>query len=184
MGRNGPNAPRRRGWRAIVPLLLAGALVAPTAAQAPNGEAEAMVRFTLTLARFVQWPDGPAAPGAPLRLCLLHNSPAVEAAFASRKGLTVTSRPLELRSGAAVKGATCDLLFVDASAGSVGLDSLASAAAALTIGSGDGFLSRGGMVELVNVNDALRFDVNMKALRHAGLGLSAQALKLARHVQE
>lgn len=174
----------RRGRRALVLLLAASLCAGPTAAQAPSGEAEAMARFTLTLARFVQWPGGPAAPGAPLRLCLLQNSPAVEAAFVSRRGTTVTGRPLEVLSGAVAKGAACDLLFVDASAGSAGLDALAASTAVLTIGSGDGFLSRGGMVELVNVNDALRFDINMKSLRHAGLGLSAQALKLARQVQE
>ncbi|MFT3954291.1 MAG: YfiR family protein [Piscinibacter sp.] len=174
----------RRGCGAIVLLLAAMTGVEPTAAQAPSSEAEAMVRFTLTLARFVQWPDGPAAPGAPLRLCLLQNSRAVEAAFVSRKGTTVTGRPLEVLNGAAVKGAACDLLFVDASAGSAGMEALAASAPALTIGSADGFLSRGGMVELVNVNDALRFDVHMKPLRQAGLSLSAQALKLARHVQE
>ena len=44
--------------------------------------------------------------------------------------------------------------------------------------------SHGGMVELVNVNDALRFDVNLKALRGAHLGLSSQVLKLARQVRE
>jgi YfiR/HmsC-like len=175
---------RRGGPRALALLLAAGLAGGPVAAQAPSNEAEAMARFTLTLARFVQWPAETAVAGAPMRLCVLHNSPAVEAAFASRKGTPVTGRALEVLSGAAVKGAACDLLFIDASAGTAGLEALAVAAPVLTIGSGDGFLSRGGMVELVNVNDALRFDVNLKPLRSARLGMSAQALKLARHVRE
>jgi len=177
-----PRSGRRR--RAVALLLAACLGIGPAVAQAPHGEAEAMARFTISLARFVQWPDGPAAPGAPLRLCVVHNSPAVEAAFAGRKGTPVTVRPLEVLRGAAVKGAACDLLFIDASAGSAGLEALAGASSALTIGSADGFLSRGGMVELVNVNDALRFDVGMEPLRQARLSLSAQALKLARRVQE
>lgn len=184
MGADRATLPRRRRGRAIALLLAAGCAAGPVPAQAPSNEAEAMARFTLTLARFVHWPAEVAVPGAPMRLCLLHNSPAVEAAFASRKGTAVTGRPLEVLSGSAVKGAACDLLFVDASAGSSGMDAVASSAPVLTIGSADGFLSRGGMVELVNVNDALRFDVNLKPLRSARLGLSAQALKLARRVQE
>jgi hypothetical protein len=40
------------------------------------------------------------------------------------------------------------------------------------------------MIEVVNVNDALRFDVNLAALRAAGLALNSQALKLARQVFE
>lgn len=175
---------QRRGRRAIALLLAAGLAAGPVHAQAPSNEAEAMVRFTLTLARFVQWPAEAAVAGAPMRLCVLHNSPAVEAAFASRRGTPVTGRALEVLSGAAVKGVACDLLFIDASAGTAGLEALAVAAPVLTIGSADGFLSRCGMVELVNVNDALRFDVNLKPLRSARLGLSAQALKLARHVRE
>lgn len=180
-----PTAPPRRRARRAWGLLLAACFARePAGAQAPSNEAEAMARFTLTLARFVQWPADPQPAGVPLRLCVLHNSPAVEAAFASRKGTAITGRPLEVLSGPAVKGAACDVLFVDASVGSIGTQALSSATATLTIGSADGFLSRGGMVELVNVNDALRFDVNLKSLRAARLGLSAQALKLARHVQE
>jgi hypothetical protein len=54
----------------------------------------------------------------------------------------------------------------------------------LTLGAVDGFLSQGGMVELVNVNDALRFDVSLKAVRSAQLALSSQVLKLARQVRD
>lgn len=185
MNRARPNAlARRRARRAWVLLLVACFVRGPAGAQAPSNEAEAMARFTLTLARFVQWPGDHQPVGVPLRLCVLHNSPAVEAAFASRKGTTITGRPLEVLSGAAARGAACDVLFVDASGDRVGTQALPGATPTLTIGTADGFLSRGGMVELVNVNDSLRFDVNLKSLRAARLGLSAQALKLARHVQE
>lgn len=180
-----PNAPPRSRARRAWALLLAACFArGPAGAQAPSNEAEAMARFTVTLARFVQWPVDSQSVGAPIRLCVLHNSPALEAAFAIRKGTAITGRPLEVLSGSAAKGAACDMLFVDASVGSGGNHALSGATPTLTIGTADGFLSRGGMVELVNVNDALRFDVNLKALRAARLGLSAQALKLARHVQE
>lgn len=174
-----------RGW--LAPLLLAGGLVvAPAHAQTPSSEAEAKVRFAITLVRFVQWPAGAAAEPGALRLCVIHRSPALAAAFAARHGSAVTGRPLEVVAGDAVRPAACDVLFVDASAGSSGSEALAAFAGGpvLTLGTLDGFLSRGGMVELVNVDDALRFDVALKPLRAARLGLSSQALKLARRVQE
>lgn len=174
-----------RGW--LAPLLLACGLAgAPVHAQAPSAEAEAKVRFVITLARFIQWPAGAAAEPAALRLCVLHHSPALAAAFAGRQGAAVTGRPLQLLAGEAVRPGNCDVLFVDASAGSAGSDAMAAFVGrpVLTLGTADGFLSRGGMVELVNVDDALRFDVNLKPLRAARLGLSSQALKLARRVQE
>lgn len=173
------------GW--LAPLLLAGGLAGlPVHAQAPSTEAEAKVRFVITLARFVQWPAGAAAEKAPMRLCVIHRSPALAAAFASRQGTAVTGRPLALVTGNAVRPGVCDLLFVDASAGNAGSESIADFAdqPVLTLGTTDGFISRGGMVELVNVDDALRFDVGLKPLRAARLGLSSQALKLARRVQE
>lgn len=173
------------GW--LVPLLFACGLTgAPVQAQAPSVEAEAKVRFVITLARFIQWPAGTAVEPAALRLCVVHRSPAVAAAFASRQGTAVTGRPLEVVGGEAVRPGGCDLLFIDASAGSAGSETIAAFAGrpVLTLGTVDGFLSRGGMVELVNVDDALRFDVSLKPLRAARLGLSSQALKLARRVQE
>jgi hypothetical protein len=176
--------PARR-W--LAPLLLACGLAGtPVHAQAPNGEAEAKVRFAITLARFVQWPAGAAADHAALRLCVIHRSPALAAAFAGRQGAAVTGRPLEVTVGDDARPGTCDMLFVDASAGRAGSDAVAAFAGqpVLTLGTADGFLSRGGMVELVNVDDTLRFDVSLKPLRAARLGLSSQALKLARRVQE
>ena len=54
----------------------------------------------------------------------------------------------------------------------------------LTLGTVDGFIARGGMVEIVNGDDSLRFDVNLKTLRAAQLGVSSQVLRLARQVRE
>ncbi len=182
-----PKAPRAgRARPRLALLLLACALTGPAArAQATSAEAEAKVRFTITLARFVQWPAG-TGEGTPLHLCVVHRSPALAAAFASRRGTTVTGRALEVIDAPLPRDGGCDLLFVDASAGGAGAEALSAAAGrpVLTLGTADGFVSRGGMVELVNVDDALRFDVNLRPMRAARLGLSSQALKLARRVQE
>ena len=58
------------------------------------------------------------------------------------------------------------------------------AAHALTIGDVAGFLVAGGMIELVIENDAMRFDVNLEAVRQRRIRLPGQVLKLARRVQE
>ncbi len=175
-------------WHRLA-LLAALACSAPgtgVRAQAPANEAEAKARFTLTLARFVQWPAAAfASDGAPLRLCVLHNSPAVAAAFGSQQGVLIAGHPLSVNTSAVARPA-CDLLFVDSSAARAAAEPLLAPGERpmLTLGAMDGFLSQGGMVELVNVNDALRFDVNLRALRGAQLGLSGQVLKLARQVRE
>jgi hypothetical protein len=173
-------------------LMLFGALLAvcggaAVQAQGPSGDAAAKAKFTVTLARFVQWPVGTlAGDTTPLRLCVLHNSAAVGAAFARYDGEPVTGHALSVVSNPAPRSGVCHLLFVDTSAARAGSEAvfLATGAPVLTLGAVDGFLSQGGMVELANVNDALRFDVNLKALRAVHLGISSQALRLAREVRE
>lgn len=171
---------------ALLATLACGAPGTGVHAQAPSNEAEAKARFTLTLARFVQWPAAAfPSDGASLRLCVLHNSPAVAAAFGSQQGTVVAGHPLIVNTGA-ITGSSCDLLFVDSSAARAAAQPLLVPGdrPLLTLGATDGFLSQGGMVELVNVNDTLRFDVSLRALRIGHLGLSGQVLKLARQVRE
>lgn len=178
--------PRRRGSRvaagAIVTALFAAALGAlPVRAQ--SGDAAAKARFAVTLARFVQWPAG--TEQAPLRLCVLQNSAALAGAFQAHDGARVGGRRVAvvLRPAGA---SACDLLFVDDSGARAAAPLLAEAdhRPLLTLGAVDGFLAMGGMVELVNVDDALRFDVDLHTIRRAGLDLSSQALKLARRVRD
>jgi YfiR/HmsC-like len=155
-------------------------------AQTTSGDAAAKAKFTITIARFVQWPSvAVAGDAAPIRICVLHNSPALGAAFAALGGQRVAGYPVTVVPNPRDRG-NCGLLFIDTSAAHGSADAVAAVAGlpALTLGAVDGFLSQGGMIELANVNDALHFDVNLKALRAARLDLSSQVLKLARQVRE
>jgi hypothetical protein len=178
--------PGRRLARA---LLLSGALLwtgaSPVHALGANGDAAAKAKFTVMLSRFVQWPSGAlAADGGPLRLCVFHNSPTVGLAFSRHTGELAAGRMVSVVSNPVA--ARCNVVFVDASAPRHVAEAVAYPAGTpvLVVGAVDGFAVRGGMVELVNVDDALRFDVNVAALRGANLGLSSQVLKLARQLRE
>jgi hypothetical protein len=186
-----PSSPARRRARvlAVCTALLCALGVAPTQAQSTHGDAAAKAKFTVMLSRFVQWPAGALpAEGAPLRVCVIHNSPSVAAAFARHGGESAGGRVVTIvpNPGAVGAAAPCHVVFVDASAGRQAADAVVRAAGtpALLVGALDGFALQGGMVELVNVNDTLRFDVNVGALRHAHLGLSSQVLKLARQLHD
>ena len=52
----------------------------------------------------------------------------------------------------------------------------------LTVSDIEGFARRGGMVELVYVNDRIRFSVNRTAVAAAGLAMSSQVYRLALEV--
>ena len=154
-------------------------------AQTTSGDAVAKAKFTITIARFVQWP--PAAPSgapAPLKICVLHNSPALGAAFVALEGQSISGRAVNVVQNPR-DSVDCGLMFIDTSIAHRSVAAIAAAAnlPVLTLGAVDGFLSQGGMIELANVNDSLRFDFNLRALRDARMEVSSQVIQLARQVR-
>lgn len=162
-------------WRAV-----------PALAQAP-GDARLKARLALTLARFTQWsPAAFATPADALTICVLHRSEPLAEAFAELVGQAAAGRPVKVTLNPEKLPGSCHVLFIHESSARASAAALATIADApiLTVSDAEGFAARGGMVELVNVNDAIKLDVNLKALRAAQLGLSSQVLKLARQVRE
>lgn len=167
-------AAARSGW--IAALLLA----VPLAVQAQAVDADAVkARVALTIARFAQLPE--SRGGGPIRLCVAVRRPA-PTAIVELSRQKVGTRTIELQLGPPFDG--CELLYVHSSyePWRVLLDRMGGEA--LTVGDVPGFLAAGGMVELVIDSDAVRFDVNLKALRRKRIRLPAQVLSLARQVRE
>lgn len=54
----------------------------------------------------------------------------------------------------------------------------------LTIGDSPGFMQAGVMINLIQRDDKLGFEINMKAAKAAGLKISSQLLKLASEIKE
>ena len=156
-------------------------------AQALGGDAAAKAKLVATLARFIQWPAASfESDTSPLRLCVFTTSPTMERAFQSPADAIIGTRAVRTVINPQTVAKSCHILFVDENGGSH-VDRLlknASADAAFTVGTQDGFVSEGGMVEIVRVDNALRFDVNLVALREAGLSVNPGVLKLARQVRQ
>ena len=168
-------------------MLTAGTLTALSAlAQAP-ADARVKAKLTITMARFAQWPATAfATPDDALLVCVANRTDTLSDAFAELEGQTTAGRSVRVVSNPGKDIKACHVLFVHESAERVAAATLSALAntPVLTIGDGEGFAARGGMVELVNVNDTIRFDINLKALRAAQIGMSSQVLKLARQVRE
>lgn len=176
----------RRSFVSACVLLPAMLALTPARAQSPS-DARVKARLALTLSRFTQWPASAfATPSEPLAICVLHRSEPLFEAFGELTGQMAGGRAVRVSSNPDKIAGACHVLFIHESADRASNAVLLAAAAQplLTIGDSEGFAARGGMVELVNVNDTLRLDVNLKALRAAQLALSSQVLKLARQVRE
>ena len=183
---------RTAGQARRLALFALALLPVASAAQSLGSDAQAKARLVVTFARFVQWPaDTFAGDETPLQLCVVHDSATLADAFRRQLATPAPGRPMQLQLMPASTGHTglgrtagaCHLLYIDDSAPRRLAELLPPPdEPVLTMAPLDGFASRGGMVELVVVNDALRFDVNLAALQRANLSVRAGVLKLAREV--
>jgi hypothetical protein len=173
--------------RCVLLLCTLAAGVGAARAQALGGDAAAKAKLVATMARFVHWPAAAFdSETAPLHLCVFAGSPTVQRAFQQHQDSLIGAHPLRtvINPGGAFK--TCRIVFVDDSSNAP-LERLLRHLAdepAFTVGTRDGFVSDGGMVEIVHVDNTLRFDVNLIAVREAGLGVNPGVLKLARQVKQ
>lgn len=165
--------PARPFIAAVIAVLAAGVAVADT-----DG-AQVKARVALAIARFAEMPGRDAS--SPLRLCLAVRGQAPRPLLALA-GEKVGAHAVEVRLGPPFEA--CDVIYLHVSFAPWRQLLEEARPAALTVGEVPGFLAAGGMVELVIDNDAVRFDVNMRALRSRNIRLPAQVLKLARRVQE
>ena len=141
--------------------------------------------FVYNFAKFIEWPDSQEdTSDKPMVLCILGKGP-INAAFDSLKGKKLHNRPLKVQHVSEAKDAKgCHILFVTSSEKKKVkrvLDTFAENPV-LTIGDMEGFVSNGGVIELVMDERRIRFDINIKAAKKAELTISSRLLKLARKI--
>lgn len=166
---------------AAAALWLSAAPVGAEGVAASEYALKAAIIYKLT--KFVSWPDAAfSGPASPLSICLDSNSaylPAMKALEGrSAQGHIVEIHPLV--SGENVES-HCHVLFVSvAEKGQVaGGPQAATDAPVLTIGEGDEFVEKGGIIGLRVEENRITFIVNVAAGTHARLAISARLLQLA-----
>jgi hypothetical protein len=162
-------------------VLIAALLLAAPCAMSQGGRDDSLVkaRVALAVARFAER-DTAEAP-RPLRLCLavVGQPPKALLSLAQEK---IGASAVDVKAGPPFKH--CDVLYFHSSFGEWRRVLAELNRPVLTVGDVPGFLTGGGMVELVIEDDAVRFDVSLVALRTQRIRLPSQVLKLARQVRE
>lgn len=166
--------------------LLHASLIAGVALCLPSTAEESIPRedqlkaaYLINFAQFVQWP---VIEDATLTICVQGAAGVREAlARAVARKKTVSNGVLAVRSlpaDAAPDG--CKMLFV-AGADSVAVDRARTRLdmPVLTVSDAGGFVHDGGMIELFNDNNRLRFRINAASAETAGLQISSDLLRLA-----
>ena len=135
---------------------------------------------------FVDWPAGAAGTdNTSFVICILGQHSFGDA-LKSMEGKVVKQRVLKVRYISDLKNiGNCQILFVCLSE-KLRLPEIIGAAiekrGILTISDLPGFTRAGGVINLVNVGEKLRFDINMKAARQAGLSMNHQLLNMAHDI--
>jgi hypothetical protein len=152
------------------------ALADPDAEDSQGGQYQTKAEFLFDFAKFIDWPSRKFPADSPLVIGIVGADPfgglLEEAAQDGHvNGRTVVVRHVE----AMEEMRKCHIIFVCRSEASR-LGPILSEVRGdnvLTVGESDNFISRGGMINFVMVGNRLRFEINNKEARHAGLKISA-----------
>lgn len=148
-------------------------------------EYEVKAAFIYNFTRFVQWPQARAS--GPLDICVMGQDPFGSAIDEAVAGKRVGGREITVtRVDATATAKACEVLFI-ASSEERELEHILEALAdvpVLTVGDTEHFAERGGMINLTQKDNHVRFEINVDALEDAGLRASSQLLRLATIVGE
>ena len=174
----------RDGRRLAAVAWLSVGLAASAAPAAAEGEYQLKGAFLFNFAKFVTWPGSAFGDDGELAVCLLGSDAVRDALAATLDGRVASDRPVRVRKLADPGSAAgCHILFATREAGLAPGD-LAATGPTLLVGESPGFATTGGMINFVEAESRIRFEVNPAAVRAAGLSVSARLLKLATVVGE
>jgi hypothetical protein len=164
--------------------LLSLALVVLTASavtgQPTASEYEVKAAFLYNFARFVEWPEG--ASGNQFVIGVFGEDPFGSVLDQTVGGKRVGGNELVLRRFRSLESLEpCQILFIAAGEQGRFAEVVAAlhGAPVLTVGESEGFLERGGIINLRLEDQKVRFEINAGEAERAGLKISSQLLKLA-----
>ena len=168
----------------VLALGLAAAFFAAPGVRAQSSsqrEYEIKAAYLYNFIKYVDWPSY----GDTITIGVLGGNP-FGPALAPLNGKIVKGRRVVVRELDSVRDAQkCQIIFVSSSERQrlqEIFDSLRSARV-LTVGETQGFADGGGIINFIEENNKVRFEINAEAARRTGLNISSELLKLAKLVK-
>ena len=152
------------------------------AGEPPSHRDKIKAGFLYNFAKFSQWPaETFSRPGQTFNFCILGNE-SLSSAMLLFSNKMVNSHPIDTRPlvhSSEVKG--CHLLYIGSSQQQNWERILARLedAAVLTVAEFEKFVLRDGTVRIFEMNNRLRFEINVRAARSARISISSKLLSLA-----
>lgn len=151
------------------------------AQSASQREYEIKAAYLYNFIKYVDWPSY----GDTITIGVLGGNP-FGPALAPLNGKIVKGRRLVVRELDSVRDAQkCQIIFVSASERQrlQEIFETLRSARVLTVGETQGFADGGGMINFIEENNKVRFEINAGAARRTGLNISSELLKLAKLVK-
>lgn len=161
-------------------------LVVTARAEDLSREYRIKAAYLYNLSKFIVWPDEESLPkNAPITICVYGYNP-FENYLEKLRDRPVRERTIAIRyveERQPVDG--CQILFIsqhNTNAPKI-LNTSAPYAPILTVSDDEDFLSRGGLVSLVTVNNNVQLDINLTRAKQTGFVVSANLLEIAHRIQ-
>jgi hypothetical protein len=164
-----------------LPLALALLPALTLAAEQPL-EYQVKAAFLLKFTGFVEWPPPPDTH-SPFSLCIVGEDPFGHVLDQLVEGENVNGRKIVVRRIHREASGSCALVYIAAQEKNIEEILTAAGPGVLTVGEGETFLDRGGMIAFVIENRRVRFDIDAGIARKAGLKISSRLLNVARIVR-
>jgi hypothetical protein len=169
-------------------LVLATLLFAVRAdAQTPINESQVKAMFVYNFLRFVEWPaDTSVGAKDPFIVLIIGEGATADATEHFLESKTIGERPLivrRIRWDQSLAGARAAFIVEQDAKKLRRVLEAAATAGVLTIGEGEGFTTRGGVIGLLVEDRKVRFDVDTTAAQAAGLRVSSKLLALTHAVR-
>ncbi|HET7890814.1 MAG TPA: YfiR family protein [Candidatus Sulfotelmatobacter sp.] len=152
-----------------------------TAQQAHPTESQVKAAYLYNFGKFVRWQSPPSGSDS-FDICVLGKNPFGSALASTVAGEKLDGKNIRVRNVFSLPDAThCRILFISSSEENrlKPIVAVAKQSNLLTVSDIPGFAQRGGMIELVHLEDKIRFQVNAGAISDAGLTVSSELLKVA-----
>lgn len=154
------------------------------AGQPSKSYSESSIKAALVynILHFVEWQSNA------LTICVYAQDEDDIASFKSLPSQTKSGNALNIKflhsNGHSVKQNNCHIIFIshDSDTNIYGMLTEIKNTERLTIGESSQFISKGGMINFVRKDLTIKFEVNITALKQAGLEISSQVLRIADRV--
>lgn len=151
-------------------------------------EYQVKAAYLYNFTKFVEWPARNFANStAPIQLCILNDTSFGSELNQIVKGKVVAGHPVSVVPvQTPEQSRSCHILFINASQNVQArhIIEVLRHTSVLTVGESKGFVEDGGIINFVLQGDRVQFQVNHKAAKQAGLGISSRLLAVAKVVLE